>query len=300
MSIYRMPRFIWESWQLDDDFYNEINHLANQYDEQSQVIVKNFVNIMKTPEGEFSNQDDCLIFNWEFDKYTLKIQNSLAKSVHEQERKFCSCTDIEEVDGFVTGFGIDIVLQRNPDVHNYIDGNIIVDCGAYIGDSAICFQTRFTESVIWAFEIDPSNAKKFRNNLQYFEFPNKIKIFEQGLGREHSVVPISMMDTRSRLSEYGPSAVVSPLDDFTPSKPVHLIKMDIEGSEQEALAGAIHTIESQRPVLLISMYHSPEQFLDILKYGQKLKNMCYDVFISYASFGSPFCDIELMGIPKLF
>lgn len=44
---------------------------------------------------------------------------------------------------------------------------------------------------------------------------------------------------------------------------VDLIKMDIEGAEPTALAGAMQTIKRFRPQLAISIYHQPDHFLDI-------------------------------------
>ena len=44
------------------------------------------------------------------------------------------------------------------------------------------------------------------------------------------------------------------------------IKMDIEGAEERALKGGIETINRFRPNLAISIYHTPDQFLDIPLY----------------------------------
>ena len=44
---------------------------------------------------------------------------------------------------------------------------------------------------------------------------------------------------------------------------VGLIKVDIEGAEQDFLAGARKTIEKHKPVLLMSIYHNADDFFDI-------------------------------------
>ena len=45
------------------------------------------------------------------------------------------------------------------------------------------------------------------------------------------------------------------LDEYLKEKHVTFIKMDIEGSEMEALRGAEHIIRTQHPKLAISVYH---------------------------------------------
>ena len=44
---------------------------------------------------------------------------------------------------------------------------------------------------------------------------------------------------------------------------VGLIKTDVEGAEKNLIKGAMKTITEQRPTLLISIYHSAEDFFDI-------------------------------------
>jgi FkbM family methyltransferase len=59
---------------------------------------------------------------------------------------------------------------------------------------------------------------------------------------------------------------------------IDLIKMDIEGAEPRALSGAIDTIRRHRPNLAISIYHTPDQFLDIpLFLMNNLDNYAYYV-----------------------
>ena len=59
---------------------------------------------------------------------------------------------------------------------------------------------------------------------------------------------------------------------------VDLIKMDIEGAEVRALLGGLETIARFRPNLAISIYHTPEQFVEIpLLLRQHLRN--YEFFV---------------------
>ena len=42
-----------------------------------------------------------------------------------------------------------------------------------------------------------------------------------------------------------------------------MIKLDVEGAELETIEGALETIRACRPVLLISVYHTPQDFFEI-------------------------------------
>jgi FkbM family methyltransferase len=56
------------------------------------------------------------------------------------------------------------------------------------------------------------------------------------------------------------------LDEILNGKPVTFIKMDIEGSELAALKGAKNTIGKWKPRLAISIYHKPEDVIEIPLY----------------------------------
>ena len=45
-----------------------------------------------------------------------------------------------------------------------------------------------------------------------------------------------------------------------------LIKVDVEGFEPEVIRGALETIKKSHPVLVLSFYHTPEEFYEIKGY----------------------------------
>ena len=58
-------------------------------------------------------------------------------------------------------------------------------------------------------------------------------------------------------------AKVIPLDTVLENKKISLLKMDIEGAEQNALEGAKKIIQQQTPKLAICIYHSLEDLWEI-------------------------------------
>lgn len=68
------------------------------------------------------------------------------------------------------------------------------------------------------------------------------------------------------------------LDQYIYHEAPTLIKMDIEGAEQEALVGARKTIQTYRPKLVICLYHKPEDLFEIPLYIKSL-NSDYNLYI---------------------
>lgn len=64
--------------------------------------------------------------------------------------------------------------------------------------------------------------------------------------------------------------------------PITFIKMDIEGSELEALKGAKETIKQFKPKLAICVYHKKEDLLEIPQYILSL-NPGYKLFLRNAA-----------------
>ena len=79
-------------------------------------------------------------------------------------------------------------------------------------------------------------------------------------------------------------------------EPVTLIKADIEGFEQRALAGARQHILNDHPKLLISVYHSNEDLWRIPRY---IKEISRDYSLYLRHHGSPIYPTEITLIACL-
>lgn len=56
------------------------------------------------------------------------------------------------------------------------------------------------------------------------------------------------------------------MDDVAECKNATFIKMDLEGSEMQALKGAEKIIKANKPKLAICIYHSDKDMLEIIQY----------------------------------
>lgn len=90
----------------------------------------------------------------------------------------------------------------------------------------------------------------------------------KGIGDKHSKALISLNSGGSSMKWGGENyeeIEIITLDSYVKANKIEVgfIKVDIEGFEQEFLKGAMETIKSQKPAMLISIYHSVSDFFDI-------------------------------------
>lgn len=155
-------------------------------------------------------------------------------------------------------------IYFEPDVMPITNHERLVDGGAYDGDTVRDFiaKTDGRYDHIHAFEIDPINADAFAFKTQDIE---RVSLHRVGLWNQQAEMGIEQrIDNGSRVSEN--ATVTVPLDamDNMDLGAVSLIKLDIEGAENQALEGGRKLIETRRPKLAVCAYHKPDDFLTIL------------------------------------
>lgn len=140
---------------------------------------------------------------------------------------------------------------------------VFVDCGSYDGDttrSLLQKQVSFKGNII-AFEPDPLNFHKLELYAKALPpgIKEKLSIYPFAVGAQKSKVRFEVTGTVASFVGSGDLEVdCVTLDDILADIKPTYIKMDIEGSELNALAGAQNTIKKNLPVLAISAYHRPD------------------------------------------
>jgi len=150
------------------------------------------------------------------------------------------------------------------DLFTLTDSEVFVDCGAYDGDTLRSFFAKKMDAFrhIEAIEADSRNFSRLTQYVTSLpdKMANRIGLHEVALGATWGTVNFDESGTRSStVCSEGPSRIdAAPLDGLLGEHRPTYIKMDIEGSEYEALEGSRDTIRRWVPVLAISVYHRPE------------------------------------------
>ena len=155
----------------------------------------------------------------------------------------------------------------------------IIDAGGYVGDTALLFSS-YTDKSIHVFEASPSNMDIIRETIRLNQLENIVPV-SKALGEKSGTATFSLGERNScnslveRPGYNYPNHIEVPvitLDDYVRENnlEVGLIKVDIEEGEQLLLKGAVETIRTQHPILLISIYHSANDFFEIKPMIEKM------------------------------
>lgn len=164
-------------------------------------------------------------------------------------------------------------------------GEVFIDAGCFGGETSLQF-IKWCEGNyrhIYAFEPSETNYPKCVNTLKNID---NCQIFNKGLWSREDVLSFSdsaINTGGSKINKSGNTKTqVVNLDNVLNGKPATFIKMDIEGSELEALKGAKETIMRHHPRMSICLYHKPEDILEIPAYILTL-NPDYKFYVRHYS-----------------
>jgi FkbM family methyltransferase len=164
-------------------------------------------------------------------------------------------------------------------------GTIVVDVGAHIGTYAVPLAKAFPNIEVHAFEPNPHAITRLYRNLSLNNV-NNIHVHEAGVGASSGMMKLYAykgkdMGLSSFLEHFRPteeseeiSVKVVTLDDVlvNPSYKIGLIKIDVQGFEQDVLRGAEKLIDTHRPFIFFEHedinFKDPTQALSAKRYLQ--------------------------------
>ena len=146
------------------------------------------------------------------------------------------------------------------------NNDVYVDCGGYDGDTALDFlKTAPDAEKVYVFEGIPELAETCRKKTMSVSDVTDIVVLPKAV-YSHQCQLKFWSDTgtgESKVSSDGTICVEASSLDSEIHERVSFIKMDIEGSEKEALQGAERIIRQFTPKMAICIYHLADDFWKI-------------------------------------
>lgn len=137
-------------------------------------------------------------------------------------------------------------------------GQTIIDVGANIGNHTICMAV-LAKVRVHAFEPNIEAIGFLRHNVRLNEVGKFVQIYEVAVGNCNSFCDIihgiegNLGTARVKMNDNGPIPIIK-LDDVLVGTPVHLIKIDVEGSERDVLLGAKNILETYHPIVVMEAH----------------------------------------------
>lgn len=156
-----------------------------------------------------------------------------------------------------------------PDLVRPVAGEVMLDCGAYDGDTLVSWLAeRGADFSTWV-ALEPDRASRGRLLALLDRLPaetaRRVRVRPYAVGAEHATLRFASTGEASStgVAAAGSDAELTdvrslPIDDLVAELAVAsptMLKMDIEGAELDALAGAHRTIAAGRTVVAASVYH---------------------------------------------
>lgn len=252
-----------------DEFGEKFNSMLNGLDKESQKRFK--LGFIRALIAAYSYRDSL------FSEEEFKLQEDI---VDFKNKYVCD----EEIAGFK-------VIPNNYNLHGFMNTGLtkedkefiknkdIIDAGAYIGDSALPF-SKLTNKKVHAFEPFEDSYNIMKKNIKLNKIDNIVPI-QASLSNSNEDVTLYLSGNNvqgitrdSSIREYDKEFVVKgvTIDSYVEQNnlDVGFIKIDVEGGEQDLLKGAINTIKTQKPILFVSIYHSPNDFFNIKPWIESL------------------------------
>ena len=279
----------------------ELNQISSKYNILSGMIDYSFMTELKNryPQSEIVDYLDVVpehIMEWQYieenEKQLSKVYDLLED---EESRKVMESFIFARLTGNVEnllklnknkeggyGYDYDLLTLNNEDV--------VIDGGSYVGDTISEIQQYVKGNVktIFAFEPDSVTFEKLKKNVEDNEL---IHLENAGLWKDTSILRFENAGTLgSKLKEDAENEVkVVSLDDYNRGgilENVTIIKMDIEGSELNALKGAEELLRNTMPKLAICVYHKNDDIFSIPLYIAALdfKGRKYKFYLRQHSF----------------
>jgi len=233
-------------------------------------------------------------FFWSTPQYLRSKAHELTKvfdllADDQSRRAFLNALRLRLLADFEAADQPDTSAQYFSDFYRLTPSEYFVDCGAFDGDTVRDF-VRVTQGSfrrIVAFEADPLNLQNLIRSIDELAIRDRTVVRGEAVAAHDGIVRFSAAGNSSAAvvadGEIEVPAVA--IDTALAGAPITLLKMDIEGAEWDALAGARKSIAANRPVMAICVYHCADDLWRIPLYCHALMPDAKLYFRSYSADG---------------
>lgn len=175
---------------------------------------------------------------------------------------------------------------------------IFADIGGLDGESSINYYNWCGKNEVVVFEPNRESIEICKQNLDKYGI--NYEIVPMGAWSEETSLNFEPQKRAevSHISQDGTQVInVTTLDKQLGNRKISFIKMDIEGSEYEALVGAEKIISEQMPILAISIYHKLEDIFSLPKLILEFSPH-YKLYLRHYNFWGP-AETVLYAIPEI-
>lgn len=278
-SQYTFDPFIdnWQNYYKENflSFNDELEDLKRGLDITSIKNIDSFVNLMlfklKTPSNKYLIKTNYLYSEEDIQK--IKKEKLKDIEINHIYEKFNIDKSFNlEIPSFRYHNGLKLLPQ---DITKSITNGSVIDGGAYYGDSSLNF-SRYNPSNIYAIEPNSVNFNHLQQTIKNNHLDNIIIPINKALGDKEGTINLgfnsydypnlgasAVFNHSKKKQEQVTTTTLDKLTEEYNIKNLKLIKLDLEGYEFESLLMAKNTIIKYKPILLIAIYHTLEEFLKI-------------------------------------
>lgn len=296
-----------ESYILPNKFYDYLNlditddylELIKGLDKESVLNVQKVLNRIQNLQK--NNSNICFLTDDDFKEYYSYISNFQRAVVQLNENTWAFEDYLLPSDTFDVSV---FYFKHHLDKFKNIDfSKDIIDAGASMGDSAL-FLSRLANANIYSFEPTSELFTLINKTIELNKLTNVIPIQKGLLDKEaeQNIYLAGKFGRSTTINEFRNEGTNAELVKFTTidkfvkenNLKIGLIKADVEGAEPLLLKGAIETIKTQKPALIISIYHGAEDFFKIKPMLDSL-NLGYQFKITKPSMTNMFLETCLLA-----
>lgn len=286
--------------ELETLFYNlkssDIQYLKILWERNTQML----------PRSAYTEKHGFLLNkNLVFTKQELSEQEIILRSYQKIIEQYILPDQIVyEIPVFYYEHGLKYMKK---DILEYIYDGDILDLGGFIGDSAVIL-SKYTGNTVFTVELNQDNLKIMETVISANHVSHKVQAIlgavsdrdtEQvyyGSGSSSTLYDIN----NNTLYTEAQKVAVYKVDTLVSSYNIHprFMKLDVEGMEYKTIAGSRETITKYKPVLCISIYHTPIDFLKIKPLIESW-NLGYTFHIENHNPFDPVYEKMLICIPQI-